>query len=886
MASEIDPVILELRAQVDRYLGDVRRATKTVDQQLGLQEKRVRDLEAQMRKSSEAIGSSIKDLAATFTTAFTGRELVNIIDSYTRLQNSLKVAGLEGQALADVQARLLELSGKYGVSIEALSGLYGNVSQAAGELGATQDQLVQLTQATAQSLLITGTNAQQAQGAILGLVQALGSGVVTTEDFNQINDGGLRPLLKLAASTEKYGGSVSKLKKDLGDGALTSRDFFAAILAGSSQLEGQASKATLTIAGALESLNSQLTVYVGTAAEANGATAAISSGIQALANNLDVIIPALAVLATAFAGRLVAASVSASAALAGTAAQMGVVGAASFALQARLAGAATSMQALSFAGKGLLATLGGPLGLAITALALGLGYVAAESAKAEAEFAALEQRTADLKARLDAAGVEVENTGNSARTANPLITGIGNAYKFAAEQAGFLAKNAKLAALATLQADRTKVQSRLAGLNRGVAQIDRSKNALTDPLGALSNAVFGETAAQKSLRAERDRLAAQERDITDLIRRTVAAPDAVFASPAPATRSASAAARGTGSRARARSSTGDLTQADINQASDRLKEAGKAATDALRRLDQFTRNQFDLASAGNENEQDLLRSGLGLARTRQERAKIESRLISLQFSQERAEQELVLNTLESTKTAKDIAKARLAVLDALEQQAQDEAKRADESPGQRFLDEISLTGEEINDEVELVATRGLRNLNDQLVDAILNAESLGDVFSNVAKSIVADLLRIAIQQAVIRPLAENLFGGGGGGGGGGFLSFASSIASVFGRASGGPVAPGQVYRINEGASPGRVEGFVGPSTGGNIVPLGRMDAMRGGVGQRVGGTIRLELSGDIDARIANVSGPIAIEVVRVNAPGIVELSAAETERRLRRPRLS
>ncbi|WP_156439060.1 phage tail tape measure C-terminal domain-containing protein, partial [Blastomonas sp. CCH2-E1] len=85
-----------------------------------------------------------------------------------------------------------------------------------------------------------------------------------------------------------------------------------------------------------------------------------------------------------------------------------------------------------------------------------------------------------------------------------------------------------------------------------------------------------------------------------------------------------------------------------------------------------------------------------------------------------------------------------------------EAEIANESPGQRFLREVSLTGEEINDEVELVATRGLQNLNDQLVDAIFNAESLGDVFSNVAKSIVADLLRIAIQQAVIRPLAENL----------------------------------------------------------------------------------------------------------------------------------
>lgn len=885
MAAEIDPVILELRAQVDRYLGDVRRATKTVDQQLGLQEKRVRDLETQMQRSSDAISSSIKGLAATFATAFTGRELIGLIDGFTRLQNSLRVAGLEGENLAAVQGRLLELSSRYGVGIEELAGLFGNSSQAAAELGASQEQILTITEATAQSLKITGTSAAQAQGAILGLTQALASGTVRAEEFNQINEGGLRPLLQLAANTDRFGGSVAKLRNAVVEGEISSAQFFQAIVNGSAQLEGQASKATLTIAGAFEVLNSQLTVYVGTAAEANGATAAISGGIQALADNLDVIIPALAVLATAFAGRLVAASVAASAGLAGTAAQMGVVGAASFALQARLAGAATSMQALSFAGKGLLATLGGPPGLAITAFALGLGYVAAESAKTEAEFAALEKRTADLKARLDNAGVAVQDTGDSARSVNPLIVAIGNAYKFAGDQAAFLAKNAKLAALATLEADRTKVQSRLAGLNRGVAQIDRSKNALTDPLGALSNAVFGETAAQKSLRAERDRLAAQERDITDLIRRTVAAPDAVFASPAPATRSASAAARGTGSRARARSSTGDLTQADINQASDRLKEAGRAAVDSLRRLDQFTRNQFDLASAGNENEQDLLRASLALATTRQERADLERRLIALQFSQERAEQELVLSTLESTDTAKEIARARLAVLDALEQQARTESSIANQSPGQRFLRDLTISGNNINDQVEGIAIDGLQNLNDQLVDAIFNAESLGDVFSNVAKSIVADLLRIAIQQAVIRPLAENLFGGGGGGGGGGFLSFASSIASIFGRASGGPVAPGQVYRINEGASPGRVEGFVGPSTGGNIVPLGRMDAMRGGAA--AGGTVRIviEEREGFASQVQTIAEGVSVQVVRATAPAIVDAAAAETNRRLTRPRL-
>ncbi len=52
-----------------------------------------------------------------------------------------------------------------------------------------------------------------------------------------------------------------------------------------------------------------------------------------------------------------------------------------------------------------------------------------------------------------------------------------------------------------------------------------------------------------------------------------------------------------------------------------------------------------------------------------------------------------------------------------------------------------------------------------------------------------------------------------------------------------------------------------------------------------GGTasVRLELSGDIDARIERVSGPVAVEVVRGAAPLIVDAAANETFARSARP---
>lgn len=858
---EIDPVILELRAQVDRYLGDVRRATKTVDQQLGLQEKRVRDLETQMRKSSGAIGSSIKGLAATFATAFTGRELVNIIDSYTRLQNSLKVTGLEGENLAAVQERLFAVAQKNGVELEAVGQLYSRAAQNQKELGASTSDLINLTSAVSASLRISGTSTQEASGALLQLGQALGSPRIQAEEFNSLLDT-MQPLLREAAKNiEGTGGTLAGLTqriKDTNGPGVSNVELFRAIIAALSDLETQAASSTLTISGAFTTLNNALTTYVGEAANANGVTNALATGIQKLAENLDTIIPAITIIAGLVAGRFAIGLATAAV----NAAALRVV---ALGLAASLNGTAA---AATLAGRSLLAAFGGPVGLAITALALGIGYVATrteEGSVAAGTYRKAQDAAADASQRAsDAADRLATATGRAREEA------LANAKTLREETKQKLASAQASLILATAEAARARSLAKRTAADPLVnADLRTGAVAKRATAGSARQADTNEAAARetvKSLEADLRKLNASINAVPGVA--NVAAPSS----------------RGRG-RSGGSAASGGLSESDIRQTADKGRELGKSITDALRRLDQFTRNQFDLASAGNENEQDLLRASLALATTRQERADIERRLIALQFSQDRAEQELVLSTLESSDTAKDIAKARLAVLDALEKQALAEAEIANESPGQRYVRLLSLNSKEINDNVEAIAVNGLQNLNDQLVDAILNAESLGDVFSSVAKSIVADLLRIAIQQAVIRPLAENLFGGGGGGGGGGFLSFASSIASIFARASGGPVAPGQIYRINEGASPGRVEGFVGPSTGGNIVPLGRMDAMRGGA--TAGGTVRIviEEREGFASQVQTIAEGVSVQVVRATAPAIVDAAAAETNRRLTRPRL-
>lgn len=144
---------------------------------------------------------------------------------------------------------------------------------------------------------------------------------------------------------------------------------------------------------------------------------------------------------------------------------------------------------------------------------------------------------------------------------------------------------------------------------------------------------------------------------------------------------------------------------------------------------------------------------------------------------------------------------------------------------------------EVQQAYRSIVDDGLNSLADGITGAIMGTQSLGDAFSNVAKQIIADLIRIAVQRSIVEPLANSLFGGSGGG-------IVSAIGSIFGRASGGHVNAGQMYRVNEGAGSGRVEGFV-PQGSGHVIPLGKMNTLQGGSGATVVQHFNLDARGAV-----------------------------------------
>jgi len=476
MAVVAEELISDLIVRDGKLRSGIRSAQQAYGAGVGAMRNDTKRFESEFNRSSASIASGFKSLAATLAAGVSVAATGQLIDSFTRLQNSLRVAGLEGKNLEAVQSDLLDLSTRYGVNIEGLANLYGKATDAGKSFGASQAQILQLTEATSQSLLITGTRAEQASGAILGLSQALASGVVRAEEYNQINEGGLRPLLQAAAATARFGGDINKLRAAVLDGTVTSKEFFNAIMAGSAQLEGQAAKATLTLSGAFEALTSSLTVYVGSAAQTNGVTVALAAGIKTLADNLDTIIPTLAIIAAAIGVRWVAAlAASTTATIAQSVATTRAASVQTF-LNSVMAESAviqgiygssvvrttTALGTMSLvargAGASLLAAFGGPVGVAITAIGAALAYVTYESAQTAAASAALQQQYSDSAAQLDtmigrlqAAGVSTEDLARISDVAAGRVDKLADSYNRASVEAHKMATAISMATIEMLK---------------------------------------------------------------------------------------------------------------------------------------------------------------------------------------------------------------------------------------------------------------------------------------------------------------------------------------------------------------------------------------------------------------------------------------------------
>jgi tape measure domain-containing protein len=253
-------------------------------------------LDSGVGASFMAIGTRAAGAVAALVSA---DKLRRYADSWQEAANKIAAAGEATENVGARQSELADLAIRSRSDLSSVVDLYTGLRRATADLGATQAQVLQVTETVSKGFVVGGQSAATAAGAIIQLNQAFQSGKLSGDELNSVLEGA-PPIARLIA--KEFGVGVGELKKLAEAGKLTSDRVFGAILEGAGDIEAEFAKTNSTISQSFTNLTTALTRYIGEADQATGASRAVAGGIQAIADNIDVAAPAIAVLAATLLG--------------------------------------------------------------------------------------------------------------------------------------------------------------------------------------------------------------------------------------------------------------------------------------------------------------------------------------------------------------------------------------------------------------------------------------------------------------------------------------------------------------------------------------------------------------------------------------------------------
>jgi tape measure domain-containing protein len=244
--------------------------------------------------AGDNLNNKFKQIARSLAGAFTVRALVEQVDTYTSLQNRLKVVTANSQELRKVTQDLLDVSNRSRNSFGAVVQIYSRLAVSTKQLGVSSKDLIKFTETLAQTIAISGASSYEAQGALIQFSQAMASGALRGDELRSV----LEQLPELANIIGKRFGVTGAQLAKLGEsGRISSIQIFAALQDAAAEIAERFKKTIATISSALTVLRNQILVAIGRFDEGAGGAAFLSKAIILVANNINVVVQAVKNLA-------------------------------------------------------------------------------------------------------------------------------------------------------------------------------------------------------------------------------------------------------------------------------------------------------------------------------------------------------------------------------------------------------------------------------------------------------------------------------------------------------------------------------------------------------------------------------------------------------------
>lgn len=186
-------------------------------------------------------------------------EIKQTADAMMSLSSRIRLVTKDDAERLQIESRLYAMSMKNRASLEDLGDLYYKTALSATRFGASQEDVLRLTDIVSKSLIIGGADTAQQKATILQLSQALGSGVLQGDELRSLRENA--PIL-MDQISKFFGVSMAGLKEMGAKGELTTEKLMQAILASGNAVDAQMGKITPTIGQAITVLGNKWSKFI------------------------------------------------------------------------------------------------------------------------------------------------------------------------------------------------------------------------------------------------------------------------------------------------------------------------------------------------------------------------------------------------------------------------------------------------------------------------------------------------------------------------------------------------------------------------------------------------------------------------------------------------
>ncbi|MGQ1613560.1 tape measure protein [Acinetobacter baumannii] len=271
VVSKTSEVTKQATQQVQKYGQEIKTTTQELDKQ---------------EKSARSYSTAIKSLAGYMAGLVTINAAINNMDTYTGLQNRLKLVTNNQFELNKATEDTFRIAQKTYSAWDSVLQVYQRFSDNAKTLNLTMDDTARLTETVSKAVAISGASAEAADAALVQFGQALASGTLRGEELNSVME--QTPALAKAIA-QGMGITVGELRSVAAEGKITSQEIVKALKNVQNDVDALFAKTDITIGQSLTLLNNEITKFVGEAGKGSGAAQVLAGSVQTLASNLDLI---------------------------------------------------------------------------------------------------------------------------------------------------------------------------------------------------------------------------------------------------------------------------------------------------------------------------------------------------------------------------------------------------------------------------------------------------------------------------------------------------------------------------------------------------------------------------------------------------------------------